>query len=242
MLMADVTRGLSRMVAFLVTMLAAIYYIRQLRHTYPEITPLPIFQNLLHRFDEEGSLDRVVLLDGADAIDIEDYVQTAVRKGENCIILGAGATAADNGENAEDHLTPPSLALSYPRWVLGSWELPFGRRSLTTDQDPHFFCHSDFIFETSWFGRSMFHIRSRDEGEALITDIAEILRLRSYPKARAGATLNLIWAHDGLPPDHLLQDLGLLVSRTNCRLVIANNGTDPDDLPLVIDRQYAFNG
>ena len=221
MRVADLTQFLTRAAAIYVALLGALSYLRQFNNTFPSVNPLPVFGKLARQM---STRERVVLLNGAKIDDVEDFVQTAVTKGESCIVLG--------GED---------ISGIYDAWIVGKLRLPIARRTLTGDEDHTFFCDSDYIFESAWFGAAMFQIRDPSQSRALINDIATALRLRSYPQAQAGQTLNLIWAHDAPPDAAILHDIALLVAKTNCRLVLAlPTPIDRDELNISVCQEYAF--
>ncbi len=163
--------------------------------------PLPLAGPWLDRVSPKAY---AVGIDLENAAALKSFLERAVRKGETFLYLGP-----------EDPLPQDAL----PRLaMLGCCKNQILKKVLIAEtsqrQDP------GFAFESLWFGRHGISATGEEWGKLFVRRLPALLRERLQTRARARATVNIVWDFDTPLSKSFVQRLAELGRQTNFRMVV----------------------
>jgi len=208
-------RFAARLTLVVALILAGTEYLRRFNQTFGSLLPLPI---ACQAIDSLWPKTYAVHLHDPDGRALREYIETVVHKGESFLLF------------VPDDPWPGAAAL--PRLPLGGpWPL---RKIACEPGDPAY--STPLIFESAWYGRYGFVLRTRQwtpAVAALLDGVLEALQLRRHTRAAAGRTLHLVWAVPAPLPTDVLAELVFLAGETNVKLLVAADAPpSPADAPL----------
>lgn len=177
-------------------------YLARLNSSARTRWPLPLACRWLDRLCRKTR--SLLVLPGADACMAPPrYLERAIRKGENVLYFG-DRDPAD---------FPVFARLGLRRWTL--WPLPklvYGAAGAPRG--------SEFALDAAWFGRYGVLVLAAPEADALLADIAGLLRERHETGASARVTLHIIWDLSRLPDRAMLASLIRAAGDLNVKLAV----------------------
>jgi hypothetical protein len=248
-------------VLLLTVLMAVLAYLQQLNRTDCAVFPLPVTGRWLDDFCRK---EHVVWFDAEPAVCLPGFLRSAVLKGESFVLLGTDYAFADRRLARWDWGGRVMLAGMLAAgggiglWVAFAFEVGLfgilliailivllGRAALRRgiwqdhlrDDEPEFFAHSAFVFESAWFGRLSFSVKTPAVARRFLTDFRQAIDLRRISRATSPRTLMIVWAYPEDPPEDDFVNLAILARRENLRLVIVGR-TRPS--PVIDDRIEAI--
>lgn len=113
--------------------------------------------------------------------------------------------------------------------------LPFRRRpvDVLVVDDADDLMDDEFVFETLWYGRNSFVVKSEERAEQMLERFLQLMQERRSTRARTRHVVNIVWDVSLPVTDDVLQRFASLGRATGYTLLICKS-TSPDGRPDVV--------